>query len=173
MRSSAQKAESIMNCPSCGVFLDADQTAGSETHHLPDCPEDTNRKPEIGARGSQECPLCKVALVHAAIANVLVQCCVECRGMLIPMHVFQHIIESLEFPIDATLIELSPGSSDLNREIYCPYCRRRMDTHPYRGAGDAIIDTCVTCSLNWLDRGELMQIVHVPDGRVRTHTEWA
>jgi Zn-finger nucleic acid-binding protein len=162
-----------MNCSSCGVSLDADQSSGSESRHYPDCPEIATRKPEIGAQAGQDCPLCKIPLVHAAIANVLVQCCVECRGMLIPMQVFQHIIESLEFPKDATLIELSAGSSDLLREIYCPYCLQRMDTHPYRGAGDAIIDTCVTCSLNWLDRGELMQIVHVPDGRVRTDTEWA
>jgi Zn-finger nucleic acid-binding protein len=140
---------------------------------MPDCPEGNGPHPEIGAQASQECPLCKIPLVHAAIANVLVQCCVECRGMLIPMQVFPHIIETLEFPKDATLLELSPGSSDLLREIYCPHCSQRMDTHPYRGAGDAIIDSCATCSLNWLDRGELMQIVHVPDGRVRTETEWA
>ena len=162
-----------MNCPSCGVLLDADQSANNDSRHFPDCPEISSRKPEIGAQADQDCPLCNVPLVHAAIADVLVQGCVECRGMLIPMQVFPHILETLEFPKDAILLELSPGSSDLTREIYCPNCDKRMDTHPYRGAGDAIIDTCGTCSLNWLDRGELMQIVHVPDGRVRIDAEWA
>jgi Zn-finger nucleic acid-binding protein len=40
-----------------------------------------------------------------------------------------------------------------------------MDTHPYGGPGNVIIDTCENCSLNWLDYGELQHIVRAPDER--------
>jgi Zn-finger nucleic acid-binding protein len=38
-----------------------------------------------------------------------------------------------------------------------------MDTHPYGGPGNVIIDTCENCSVNWLDHGELQRIVRAPD----------
>jgi Zn-finger nucleic acid-binding protein len=40
-----------------------------------------------------------------------------------------------------------------------------MDTHPYGGPGNVIMDTCEHCSLNWLDYGELQRIVRAPDER--------
>ena len=40
-----------------------------------------------------------------------------------------------------------------------------MDTHLYAGPGNVVIESCDTCLLNWLDRGELMRIVHAPDDR--------
>jgi Zn-finger nucleic acid-binding protein len=30
-----------------------------------------------------------------------------------------------------------------------------MDTHPYGGGGNAVIDSCFVCRLVWLDAGEL------------------
>ena len=33
------------------------------------------------------------------------------------------------------------------------------------GPGNVIIDTCESCSLNWLDYGELQRIVRAPDAR--------
>jgi hypothetical protein len=30
-----------------------------------------------------------------------------------------------------------------------------MDTHPYSGGGNAVVDTCEECGLIWLDAGEL------------------
>jgi Zn-finger nucleic acid-binding protein len=38
-----------------------------------------------------------------------------------------------------------------------------MDTHPYAGPGNVIIDSCGDCWLLWLDRGELARIAHAPD----------
>jgi Zn-finger nucleic acid-binding protein len=53
-------------------------------------------------------------------------------------------------------------SSDLRRKIDCPRCHHRMDTHFYAGPGNVVIDSCENCCLIWLDRGELMHIVHAP-----------
>ena len=40
-----------------------------------------------------------------------------------------------------------------------------MDTHPYAGPCNVIIDTSENCELNWLDYGELQRIVRAPDGK--------
>ena len=37
-----------------------------------------------------------------------------------------------------------------------------MDTHPYYGPGNVVIDSCDRCELVWLDFGELKQIVDAP-----------
>ena len=39
-----------------------------------------------------------------------------------------------------------------------------METHPYYGPGNVIIDSCGDCDLIWLDAGELKQIEHAPGG---------
>ena len=33
-----------------------------------------------------------------------------------------------------------------------------MDTHPYGGPGNIVIDNCAGCELNWLDYGELQRV---------------
>ena len=139
------------------------------------CPENPRNKsipPEMGPPTGEMCPVCSLPLVHAVIANVLVQCCTECRGMLIPMQVFLHITETLEFPEEVEPVEPWPGSSDPERKILCPRCHTRFDTHPYRGNGHTIVDSCIVCNLIWLDRGELIEITRTPDARVWTTSEW-
>jgi Zn-finger nucleic acid-binding protein len=37
-----------------------------------------------------------------------------------------------------------------------------METHPYYGPGNVIIDSCSRCELIWLDFGELKQIADAP-----------
>jgi len=39
--------------------------------------------------------------------------------------------------------------------LTCPNCQQRMDTHPYFGGGNVVVDTCEGCGLIWLDAGEL------------------
>jgi Zn-finger nucleic acid-binding protein len=48
-----------------------------------------------------------------------------------------------------------------------------MDTHYYAGPGNVIVDSCDTCSLLWLDRGELTRIAHAPDGDGVEESTWA
>jgi Zn-finger nucleic acid-binding protein len=58
-----------------------------------------------------------------------------------------------------------PDPKDLDRRIACPTCHRTMDAHQYGGPGNIAIDTCETCSVHWLDRGELRRIAMAPDHR--------
>lgn len=63
---------------------------------------------------------------------------------------------------EAVEIATPPDPQRLDRQNFCPQCGRRMDTHYYAGGGNAIIDDCSRCELNWLDAGELTAIVHAP-----------
>jgi len=41
-----------------------------------------------------------------------------------------------------------------------------MDTHPYYGPGNCVVDTCIRCGVIWLDYGEITVITNAP-GRDR------
>jgi C4-type Zn-finger protein len=56
-----------------------------------------------------------------------------------------------------------PDWTEMDRRIKCPQCGEQMDTHPYGGGGNVIIEDCERCSFNWLDYSELERIVHAPD----------
>ncbi len=47
-----------------------------------------------------------------------------------------------------------------------------MDTHSYAGPGNVIVDSCGTCFLIWLDRGELTRIAHAPDEDDNSSSDW-
>jgi Zn-finger nucleic acid-binding protein len=87
--------------------------------------------------------------------------------MLIPMGVFTAIVDDQrsrrEISVEAAHV---PDWKDLDRGIHCPKCSRKMDTHPYCGPGNIIVDTCESCSHNWLDYSELDRIVRSPDPAV-------
>jgi Zn-finger nucleic acid-binding protein len=55
--------------------------------------------------------------------------------------------------------------AEVERQIYCPSCRRKMDTHPYGGPGNVVIDNCPRCKVNWLDHDELHRITRAPERR--------
>ena len=107
--------------------------------------------------------VCSVPLVHAALRGQRLLYCSRCRGMLISMDAFTAVIGNLrsrrEVSADAAR---PPDWKDLDRRIRCPQCSQTMDTHPYLGPGNVIIDSCENCSVNWLDYGELDRIVRAP-----------
>jgi Zn-finger nucleic acid-binding protein len=54
----------------------------------------------------------------------------------------------------------------LERKLSCPKCGGALETYPYGGPGNAVIDGCRHCDVIWLDFGEFRQIVDAP-GRDR------
>jgi Zn-finger nucleic acid-binding protein len=114
----------------------------------------------------EACPICNIPLVNAAIAKDRIDYCTGCHGMLITMGTFQSLVNELphEGGGAGTLIPPKADKDDLRRKIGCPRCHHPMDAHFYAGPGNAIIDSCETCSLIWLDRGELMRIARASDG---------
>jgi len=158
-----------MNCPSCGAPMhlkaDADSYACDycRSVYLPE--KDDNGVRVLDEASGELCPVCNLALVHAAIGGVRIRYCTHCHGMLVPMQVFESLIDELRSVGNGTVEQPKAERRDLSRKIGCPNCRARMDAHYYGGPGNVVIDSCETCSLNWLDRGELWHIVRAPDGR--------
>jgi Zn-finger nucleic acid-binding protein len=50
----------------------------------------------------------------------------------------------------------------LRRKIRCPHCKGVMNTHPYGGPGNIVVDNCESCRLVWLDTGELKSVINAP-----------
>ena len=157
-----------MNCPSCGAAmrLETDRAyflcdyCGSV--YFPEANQDGVRI--LGEQASMPCPVCTSPLVHASIGDHRMIYCEHCRGMLISMDVFMAIVEDLRSRHENVADSMPPPDPrDLDRRIRCPQCQQWMDTHPYYGPGNVIIDDCERCSLNWLDYGELNRIVRAPD----------
>jgi len=127
--------------------------------------------PEANAEGIRvleetsrlNCPVCAIALVHAAAGGERILYCKRCHGTLISMGVFMAIVQDMRSRRDTTGSAHQLNWKDLDRRINCPQCGIKMDTHPYGGGGSVVIDDCENCGLNWLDYGELDRIVRAPD----------
>jgi Zn-finger nucleic acid-binding protein len=159
-----------MQCPQCGAPLrledDKDYLICDFCHslHFPE-PDDAGVR-ALGVSVSELCPVCHVPLEHAAVDGLRVLYCGRCHGLLIAMPIFVVLIDDLRAKSGCTSAltrRISPR--DLARRIECPRCHRTMDTHPYGGPGNIVIDSCSDCRLDWLDYGELQRVVRAPEGR--------
>jgi Zn-finger nucleic acid-binding protein len=157
-----------MTCPACGAAMHV--ATGKDylvcdycgTTHFPDPNPDGVRV--LGEATVSPCPRCKPTLVTGTIAGAHILYCNQCHGLLISMGDFMAVVEELRSRhTQSEYAGQQPDWSDLDRHTNCPKCGRQMDTHPYCGPGNVIIDTCENCSVNWLDYGELQRIVRAPD----------
>jgi Zn-finger nucleic acid-binding protein len=162
-----------MNCPSCGAAMRLE--AGQDhlkcdycgAMHFPDPNPDGVR--DLGVETEANCPRCSIHLTHAVVASERVLYCSQCHGMLVNMGAFLEVIEEMRSRQSSSeYAGKQPEWSDLDRHTNCPLCGKEMDTHPYGGPGNVIIDTCESCESNWLDYGELQHIIRAPDERYVT-----
>ena len=114
-----------------------------------------------------ECPICIEPLYRASIQRYPAMHCKKCRGSLMEQFMFGEVVQYLrsraQGPTDPPR-KLDP--EELKRQVLCPYCLRSMETHPYAGPGNIVIDTCANCYVIWLDYGEINSIINAP-GRDR------
>lgn len=121
----------------------------------------------LGERGDTECPVCSTLLSTASVAEVRVLHCAACRGVLTEQEAFSAIVRFLRARALGEPDPVRPvDRKELQREVACPYCGRTMETHPYYGPGNVVIDNCTRCEVVWLDYGELAAIRDAP-GRDR------
>ena len=165
-----------MNCPACGApmqlkpGMDSFQCEYCRSVYFPDKNDDgvrvlADQTDLNGQAAVQNCPVCTIPLKLAAIDKFRILYCATSHGMLIPMEEFQVLIDDLQALQRDTMVQTAPNPQDLRRTIDCPQCHHSMEAHFYAGPGNVTIDSCDACSLNWLDHGELMRIVHAPDER--------
>ena len=156
-----------MNCPSCGAPMKpkADLQSFKCEYCLsvffPEKNDDGVRVLE--EQSGHDCPICSVPLMHAYLFKSPIIYCTKCNGMMIAMGMLEPLIDQLRSEHAASSAPPPTDKDDLRRKINCPQCHRPMDAHIYGGPGNVVIDSCETCSLLWLDRGELLRIARAPD----------
>lgn len=133
------------------------------TFHFPTESHDGVRV--LGESSDHHCPVCKVPLVLASVADAEALHCPRCQGILMMQMVFPHIVKYLRARVSGPTQPPRPlNPEDGKRRTKCPGCNQVMDTHPYYGPGNVMIDLCTRCQLIWLDRGELGKIITAPGG---------
>lgn len=165
-----------MNCPNCAAPLRP--IAGRKylfcehcsTFHYPEASPETAGSPDrvirLGERSDLRCPVCDVDLVTATSEGLSLLSCPQCDGLLATNDDFSLLVRlrraAHEGP-PAQPVPLEPV--ELARTTTCPNCRKAMETHPYYGPGNVVIDTCPRCKVLWLDSGELAAIERAPGSR--------
>jgi Zn-finger nucleic acid-binding protein len=161
-----------MNCGNCGapmVFVwDRDHffCEYCKTYEfLAGAPADIK---VVDEKSGVVCPLCNTEMQVASMMRARVLQCANCRGILIGQERFLGIVTALRTAsTEPPFIPGPPNPEELRRKIFCPLCRNLMDTHPYGGPGNIVVDNCEKCQVLWLDFGELKKVIHAP-GRDRS-----
>jgi Zn-finger nucleic acid-binding protein len=118
---------------------------------------------------SHKCPACETPTVNAPkLANASIEghellYCTQCHGMLFNMEKILPLLRVLREHRYWSRSSQSPRQSDDGRAFHCPLCKQEMDKHPYGGGGNVEVDSCESCEVLWLDRGELSRMASAPD----------
>ncbi len=157
-----------MNCRNCGGALRLN--SGSEALACDFChtlvyPEPNEEGVRVFEAGTGEsCPVCRQELKHASYLGKRLGYCPKCLGMLLDLDSFGALVQIVRARRDRIPEPPRPlDPAELERVIDCPRCQQRMDTHPYAGPGNIVIDNCPDCRLNWLDHNELRRVTMAPD----------
>jgi Zn-finger nucleic acid-binding protein len=113
------------------------------------------------------CPVCNKELLRASMDGYPGWRCVNCRGILIAQKSFGDIVKYRRARASGPPERPQPlRQEELERRVRCPRCTKTMETHPYYGPGNVVIDSCRHCRIVWLDYGEFAQVINAP-GRDR------
>jgi Zn-finger nucleic acid-binding protein len=154
-----------MNCQKCGGTTDA--VAGQKYYNCRYCASllqvadvSVDRITPAGTTIDDGCPVCSHAMQTAKIENQRAMYCVNCYGVLMRHGDFGAVVSERRAR-RAGLEPAEPRAIDpavYSRKIQCPVCSKGMETHPYYGPGNVVVDTCGQCGYVWLDHGELKRI---------------
>ena len=149
-----------MNCRNCGAALVP--VSGQAYFHCLHCKSFDfpttigDGVAVIGELTELPCPICHAHLKSAAIEGHSISYCSTCRGFLTTNAEFSEILVRRRSHVaDQPAVPRTIDPGELMRKVACPKCRKTMDSHPYGGGGNVVIDTCVRCQLIWFDAGEL------------------
>lgn len=164
-----------MNCLSCDAALE--KVHGQSHHWCRDCnryefPTDLGEGevPITSDGGSThfQCPKCEVSLEVGSITDSVQVCfCNNCRGFVTSSQSLGQVIGQMRVAYQGPDDRPQPiDPQELEILDKCPACRVTMESHPYYGPGNIVLNTCNQCQLAWLDHGELAKIIRAPGPRV-------
>ena len=149
-----------MNCPRCAFAMEA----AGKPEYCKQCGyqvsiETGDGVVVVGEKIEAICPSCRAPLLSAQIEEETVACCGQCGGFLAEMESFRVIVakrRSCHSSGEKCTEPFDPA--ELERVLSCPRCKQPMDTHPYFGGGNVVVNTCERCSVIWLEAGKLALI---------------
>lgn len=110
----------------------------------------------LGEGSERDCPVCGANLQPAAMEGRQLLACGRCHGVLVDLPRFTGIVQTLRaLHKGDRLPPVRISELELARSIACPSCKHPMETHPYYGPGNVVLDSCGHCGLIWCDRGEI------------------
>jgi Zn-finger nucleic acid-binding protein len=100
---------------------------------------------------------------ESQVDSVAVQFCRSCKGLLLAHADLTAILEASWRAVPVEEAErqslVRPEKADADREVFCPFCQKRMDKYGYLGLAVVTIDRCDKCTRVWLDADELPKMV--------------
>jgi Zn-finger nucleic acid-binding protein len=143
-----------------------------ETCHFPETlPASADGIVPLGEASDQPCPVCSETLSVGAIEGHEISFCETCRGVLTTNSDFPEILRERRAKCRPSSPAAPLNIEELARQVDCPGCGQRMETHPYHGGGNAVIDTCMDCQLIWFDASEIAAIAEAPQAARRQAAE--
>jgi Zn-finger nucleic acid-binding protein len=110
-----------------------------------------------------DCPSCNIEMQRGLIDGTPVAFCDSCHGLLIHSPSMASVVQKKRQAYtgpDDSPIMLDQAALQIKRK--CPICENQFETYPYYGPGNCVIDSCQSCQVVWLDKGELSQIIRAP-----------
>ena len=162
-----------LNCDNCGAALSNVMNKHllceycTTLHFVQELQETVDRFIPLGSEADTKCPVCDgESLRLGSLDEQDVFYCRKCRGLLLFCEVMGQIIMTRRAAYqgaDAMPLPLNP--LELERNVRCPACEKKMEVHPYHGPGNVVVDSCSDCHLVWLDHGEIARIERSPGRR--------
>ena len=173
------QATVTIGCQKCGGT--AEVVAGQQYHNCVYCDSliqlaevSEDRILPTGITLDCSCPNCEQPLQTGLIEKHRALFCGSCFGVLIRHADFSGIVQERQAR-RAGVVPAEPKPIDpesLKREIQSPSCSERMETHPYYGPGNIVVDTCSECGYLWLDHGEITRVENASFVRRSTQFTW-
>ncbi len=105
-----------------------------------------------------QCPICKNSLEVIEHEGQQLKKCIQCSGLLLGTDVFKELQKENDHHLASLLSKDHKESTTQKGTRKCPSCNGDMKMSQFEWNADVEIDYCKTCSLIWLDRGELDRI---------------
>ncbi len=106
------------------------------------------------------CPVCKESLGIIKHEGQELHRCISCSGLLLDTDTFKEIQKENDRYLSVLLEKPEKTANNkLRGERKCPECGKKMKCMDFEWDASIEIDVCESCSMIWLDGGELA-IIH-------------